>query len=74
MSKPIVFQPGDVLTAEQINNYLLENDEAKLAALNSQLSPIWGEIKTSLSNLDKALKAYEIYTTGGRPVYDYENI
>ena len=42
MTKQIVFQPGDVLTAEKINNYLLVNDEAKLAALNSQLSPIWG--------------------------------
>lgn len=74
MTKPIVFKPGDVLTADLINKYLVENDSGKITALNTQLQPLWKDIQTNLGSINTALKKTEVYATGGRPVYDYEDI
>ncbi|WP_297724206.1 hypothetical protein [uncultured Mobiluncus sp.] len=73
MSKP-VFKPGDILTAEAINNYLVNNDAKKKAALETQLAPIYEQIETKMADLNHAINATEIFTKGGRPVYDYEAI
>lgn len=74
MTKPIVFKPGDVLTADQINKYLVENDSGKITALTTQLQPIWKDIQTNLGSINTTLTKAEVYATGGRPVYDYEDI
>ncbi|WP_298635005.1 hypothetical protein [uncultured Mobiluncus sp.] len=74
MSKPIVFQPGDVLTAEQINKYLLEDDGSQQAALDTRIAGLVEQIETKINETAQTTELAKVLTTGGRPTYDYENL
>lgn len=74
MSKPIQFKPGDILTADDINRYLVERTDEAQARFNEQILAIKAQIEQKLALIDAALDKFEIYSKGGRPTYDYEAI
>lgn len=74
MSKPITFSPGDILTAEEINNYLLENSEVRQATFDASIRDLKKQVEAKIATVDNELKQAEIYLKGGKPTYDYENL
>lgn len=74
MTLPILFKPGDILTAEQINNYLVNKSEEQLSAFRNEINPIIDEIESKLTSLEHKATLHKLIATGGKPRYDYESI
>lgn len=72
MSKPILFQPGDILTAQQINDFLVERPEQQVTALRERLQPQLAPLTDRLAVLRIKAEYKKQINQGGRPTYDYE--
>lgn len=65
MTKPILFKPGDVLTAELINKYLVEDPQAQLDNLKNQIEPELDKIPKRVEKIKKLLAIRTYYYSGG---------
>lgn len=72
MTLPILFKPGDVLTAEQINNYLVERPEQQEAAIRERIQPRLNGLTERIESLRQKAEYKQMSQQGGKPIYDYE--
>lgn len=74
MTKPILFKPGDVLTAEQINKYLVENLEEQKREIAKHVKEMGlEELRTRLAPLLTKAAIKQSLAGEIRVKYDYDN-
>lgn len=72
MTLPILFKPGDILTAEQINNYLVERPEKQAAAVRGRIQPRVNDLTSRIEVLHQKAEYKQQQANQGAPIYDYE--